>query len=123
MDGSKCLTRLHIHSGIHVTTGVCVIDDRQPRGGPWEPRQFVSSTASVTVVHVWSNPLVWFTPSTNTDILLNLSDVAPDLQNSISLLCERWWLGELEDRDGLVPNCLLYMVARTLADGATVGES
>ena len=74
----------------------------------------------------FSPPLIsWLSPHPPplADILLNLSDVAPDLQNSISRLCERWWTkngeGEAED---LVPHTLLYLVARTLADGATVSQ-
>ena len=57
------------------------------------------------------------------DILLSLSEVAPDLQNNVSRLCERWWAkkGEKEAED-LVPHTLLYLVARTLADGATVSQ-
>ena len=56
------------------------------------------------------------------DILLGLSEVSPDLQNSISLLCEQWWGRSLGDGEGLVPHCLLYLVARTLVEGATVSQ-
>jgi len=46
--------------------------------------------------------------------------VVSDLQNSISKLCEAWWVREGEgNAEELVPHTLLYLVARTLADGAT----
>jgi len=49
--------------------------------------------------------------------------VVSDLQNSISKLCEAWWVREGEgNAEELVPHTLLYLVARTLADGATVSE-
>ena len=59
--------------------------------------------------------------SSGTDILL--SPVVADLHNSISKLCEGWWAREGEEEaEELVPHTLLYLVARTLADGATVSE-
>ena len=61
-------------------------------------------------------------PSLSPDILLSLSEIAPDLQNAISLLCESWWTRELDEGERFVPHCLLYIVARTLADGATVSK-
>lgn len=69
------------------------------------------------------SPIFLSSPLSNADILLNLSEVAPDLQNNVSRLCERWWAkkGEKEAED-LVPHTLLYLVARSLADGATVSQ-
>ena len=38
----------------------------------------------------------------------------------MSGLCELCWGREVEGREGLVPNCLLYVIARTFSQGATV---
>ncbi len=54
------------------------------------------------------------------DILLNELEVTPDLQNKVSCLLELWWGGEKPKREGLVPHCLLYLVARSLSEGAKV---
>ena len=54
------------------------------------------------------------------DILLNLPVEYQDLQNRISLLCEEVWYRGVEEKENMVPNCLLYLVARTLAHGAKV---
>ena len=73
------------------------------------------------IIHVSGSIIIvadYFLP---TDILLALSASAPELQNSISQLCEVWWARELPGKEGLVTHCLLYLVARTLADGAMVG--
>lgn len=57
---------------------------------------------------------------TNLDILVSLLDSAPELQNRVSVLCEGWWCAGREGREVLMPNTLLYVVARTLTEGATV---
>ena len=49
-----------------------------------------------------------------------LSDLAPKLQNMISLLCEEWWQLGMRDREEVVPNTVLYLLARTLAQEAKV---
>ena len=54
------------------------------------------------------------------DCLLTLSDLAPKLQNMISLLCEEWWLLGMRDREEVVPNTVLYLLARALSQGAKV---
>ena len=41
----------------------------------------------------------------------------------MSGLCELCWGREVEGREGLVPNCLLYVIARTFSQGATVSLS
>ncbi len=56
-----------------------------------------------------------------TDILLGPLEASPELQNNVSLLCEGWWSSEGTEREGLVPHTLLYIVARSLTDGAVVG--
>ncbi len=60
------------------------------------------------------------TPLPSTDILLGPLEAIPELQNSVSQLCEGWWCTEREEREGLVPHTLLYIVARSLTDGALV---
>lgn len=64
--------------------------------------------------------LVSLTRVFHADCLLTLSDLAPDLQNSISCLCERWWVMERRDRAEVVPNTVLYLLARALAGGSKV---
>ena len=54
------------------------------------------------------------------DCLLTLSDLSPKLQNKISLLCEEWWLLGMRDREEVVPNTVLYLLACALAQGAKV---
>ena len=61
-------------------------------------------------------------PYTILDILVSLLDSAPDLQNRVSQLCEGWWCAGREGREMLMPNTLLYVVARTLTEGATVSH-
>ena len=56
------------------------------------------------------------------DILVSLLDCAPELQNRVSVLCEGWWCGGREGREELMPNTLLYVIARTLTEGATVSS-
>ena len=46
--------------------------------------------------------------------------MVPDIQNKTSALLEAWWQGEREGREEMVPNTILYLVARTLDDGAKV---
>ena len=60
------------------------------------------------------------TPLSCADCLLTLSDQAPKLQNKISLLCEDWWRRGLRYREEVVPNTVLYLLARALAQGAKV---
>lgn len=55
-----------------------------------------------------------------TDILLELSELDGYLQNTISLLCEKWWSKDVEGKNELMPNTLSYLVARTLSTGAKV---
>ena len=47
------------------------------------------------------------------------------MQNEMSAVCEVCWgRGEdVEGRETLVPNCLLYLVARTFSEGATVSKT
>lgn len=54
------------------------------------------------------------------DMLLTAMETTPDLQNRTCQVLEKWWCLELPRRDELVPNCLLYLVARTLTEGAKV---
>ncbi len=54
------------------------------------------------------------------DILLTELEEFPELQNRISELLEMWWCGDRPDKDGIVPNCLLYVIARTLSEQAKV---
>ncbi len=54
------------------------------------------------------------------DLLLVHLDTLPELQNKMCLLLESWWLKEKDDREGMVPNMILYLVARSLDDGAKV---
>ena len=56
------------------------------------------------------------------ELLLGCLDVVPDIQNKTSALLEAWWQGEGEGREEMVPNTILYLVARTLDDGAKVRE-
>ena len=56
------------------------------------------------------------------DILLELSDFDKDLQNSISLLCEKCWSKDIEGKSDLVPNTLICLVARSLSPGAKVAR-
>lgn len=57
-----------------------------------------------------------------TDVLISLLDSVPHIQNHVSQLCEGWWCARREGRESLIPNTLLYVVARTLTEGATVRE-
>lgn len=59
-------------------------------------------------------------PACTADILLGPLEVCPELQNSVSQLCEEWWSNEGTEREGLVTHTLLYVVARSLTDGALV---
>lgn len=54
------------------------------------------------------------------DVLLTGFEETPYLQNRVSGLLERWWCGEREGREGLVPNSLLYVIARSLDEKAKV---
>ena len=45
-----------------------------------------------------------------------------DIQNKTIALLEAWWQGDGEGREEVVPNIILYLVARTLDDGAKVRE-
>jgi condensin-2 complex subunit G2 len=58
------------------------------------------------------------------DILLSVPEECCELQNAMSTVCEACWERgeEVEEREGLVPNCLLYLVARTFSQGATVKD-
>ncbi|XP_064397126.1 condensin-2 complex subunit G2-like isoform X2 [Halichondria panicea] len=56
------------------------------------------------------------------DILLGPLEAIPELQNGASQLCEGWWCTEREEREGLVPHTLLYIVARSLTDGALAAD-
>ena len=59
---------------------------------------------------------------TSADVLLSVPDEWCELQNEMSRVCELCWGRgeEVEGREQLVPNCLLYLVARTFSQGATV---
>ena len=59
----------------------------------------------------------------STDVLLTSFEGTPVLQNRVSGLLEQWWCGEREGREGLVPHCLLYVIARTLNERAKVSWS
>lgn len=67
-----------------------------------------------------NEPLNHFLEHARVDIMVSLLDSAPDLQNHVSQLCEGWWSAGREGREDLIPNTLLYVVARTLTEGATV---
>lgn len=54
------------------------------------------------------------------DILLTILEDTPNLQNKASEALEAWWAGDGPDREGVVPNCLLYIIARSLSDKAKV---
>jgi len=54
------------------------------------------------------------------DVLLGHLDEVPDVQNKACGLLEAWWLGEREGREDMVPNMLLYLVARSLEERAKV---
>ena len=56
------------------------------------------------------------------DVFLTVMEITPDLQNRACSLLECWWNGEKEGREGLIPNSLLYLLARTLNEGAKVRE-
>ena len=58
------------------------------------------------------------------DILLSVPEEWCDVQNVMSEVCELCWVRDedVEDREQLVPNCLLYLVARTFSQGATVSQ-
>lgn len=45
---------------------------------------------------------------------------APNLQNRVSELLEKWWCVDGPEKEDLVPNCLLYIMARTLNERAKV---
>lgn len=57
-----------------------------------------------------------------TDILLSLPEEWGEVQNEVCTVCEMCWLRgeEVEGREQMVPHCLLYLVARTLSQGAIV---
>ena len=76
-------------------------------------RKVMSSIPATVIVHVHVSCM-------HTDILLVPLESRPKLQNAVSQLCEAWWCGGREDRDGLVPHMLLYLVARSLTEGALV---
>lgn len=54
------------------------------------------------------------------DILLTHFEETPNLQNRASELLEAWWCGDRPGKEGVVPNTLLYVMARTLTDKAKV---
>ena len=56
------------------------------------------------------------------DILLSGLEEVPNLQNSVSELLEKWWCQEREGKEGVVPHCLLYVIARTLNEKAKVSN-
>ena len=58
------------------------------------------------------------------DILLSVPEEWCDVQNEMSVVCEMCWVRgeEVEGREQLVPNSLLYLVARTFSQGATVSK-
>lgn len=49
-------------------------------------------------------------------------EMTPDLQNRTCVLLESWWSGEREGREELIPNSLLYLIAKTLNEGAKVSN-
>lgn len=53
-------------------------------------------------------------------MLLSLPPEWSEVQNEMSEVCEVCWGREVEGREGVVPNCLLYILARTFSEGATV---
>ena len=53
-------------------------------------------------------------------ILLSISDLSPDLQNKISLLCEAWWARQFDSAEEFVPNTILYIVIKSLSEGSKV---
>ena len=52
---------------------------------------------------------------------MSLGEV-PEIQNKACCLLEAWWLGEREGREDVVPNLLLYLIARSLEEKAKVRE-
>lgn len=56
-------------------------------------------------------------------MLLSVPPEWSEVQNEMSEVCEMCWGREVEGREGVVPNCLLYILARTFSEGATVSHS
>ena len=52
--------------------------------------------------------------------MLSLFQLSPKLTNSISLLCETWWTNDLQDKELLVTNMILYVLSQTLYATAKV---
>ena len=81
--------------------------------------------APLSTVHVLTLHISMYAPfdcKLSAELLLGCLDVVPDIQNKTSALLEAWWQGEGEGREEMVPNTILYLVARTLDDGAKVRE-
>jgi hypothetical protein len=55
-------------------------------------------------------------------IILSLPEGNDNLANSISGLCESWWLRELDGRDELVSQTLAYLLQRCVKPNAKVGS-
>ena len=56
------------------------------------------------------------------DLLLIMFEVSAELQNKVSLLCESWWSHQLKDRDQVIQNTILYVVLRSVGEGAAVSR-
>lgn len=54
------------------------------------------------------------------DVMLSVTEWSSKLTNSISLLCESWWLNELKDKESVITNMILYVLARTFYETAKV---
>ena len=77
-------------------------------------------TVEVLTLHI--SMYAPFDCNLSAELLLGCLDVVPDIQNKTSALLEAWWQGVRESREEMVPNTILYLVARTLDDGAKVRE-
>lgn len=55
-----------------------------------------------------------------TGVLLSLPEYLDALKNDIAKMCEAWYTAELEQRDMLARDTVIYLLSRSLRPKATV---